>query len=41
MQKLIEDPSLAKTLGQQDYVDAQQNFSLKTILASFEQALSN
>ena len=41
MQKLIEDPSLAKTLGQQGYVDAQQNFSLKTILASFEQALSN
>lgn len=40
MQKLIEDPSLAKTLGQQGYVDAQQNFSLKTILASFAQALS-
>jgi glycosyltransferase involved in cell wall biosynthesis len=40
IEKLIEDPSLAKTLGQQGYVDAQQNFSLETILASFAQALS-
>ncbi len=39
IEKLIKDPSLAKTLGQQGYVDAQQNFSLETILASFEQAL--
>jgi glycosyltransferase involved in cell wall biosynthesis len=40
IEKLIEDPSLAKTLGQQGYVDAKQNFSLETILASFAQALS-
>ncbi|MGF1542646.1 MAG: glycosyltransferase family 4 protein [Pleurocapsa sp.] len=41
IQKLIADGTLAKTLGQQGYVDAQQNFSLETILDSFEQALSN
>lgn len=41
IQKLIKDPILAERLGKQGYVDAQQNFSLKTILASFEQALSN
>ncbi|PSB09546.1 glycosyltransferase family 1 protein [Pleurocapsa sp. CCALA 161] len=41
IEKLIKAPSLAKTLGQQGYVDAQQNFSWETILASFEQALSN
>ncbi|MGL5832633.1 MAG: glycosyltransferase family 4 protein [Waterburya sp.] len=40
IQKLIENPSLAKTLGQQGYIDAQHNFSLETILASFAQALS-
>ncbi|NJR45516.1 MAG: glycosyltransferase family 4 protein [Hyellaceae cyanobacterium CSU_1_1] len=41
IEKLIEDPSLAKTLGQQGYANAKQNFSLETILASFEQALSD
>lgn len=40
IQKLIKNPDLAKTLGQQGYLDGQQNFSLKTILASFAQALS-
>ncbi|MFM2311635.1 MAG: hypothetical protein RLZZ04_911 [Cyanobacteriota bacterium] len=40
IQKLIENPSLARSLGQQGYVDAKQNFSLETILTSFEQALS-
>ncbi|NJK56502.1 MAG: glycosyltransferase family 4 protein [Pleurocapsa sp. SU_5_0] len=39
IEKLIEDPSLAKTLGQQGYANAKQNFSLETILASFKQAL--
>lgn len=41
IEKLIEDPILAERLGKQGYVDAQQNFSLETILASFEQALSD
>ncbi|NJO96407.1 MAG: glycosyltransferase family 4 protein [Pleurocapsa sp. CRU_1_2] len=41
IEKLIEDPILAQRLGKQGYVDAQQNFSLETILASFEQALSD
>lgn len=40
IQKLIKNPDLAKTLGQQGYLDGQQNFSLQTILASFAQALS-
>ena len=40
MQKLIEDPTLAKTLGQQGYAHAKQNFSSTTILDSFAQALA-
>ena len=40
IQKLIDDPSLAKTLGQQGYINAVQNFSSATVLASFAQALS-
>lgn len=41
IQKLMADSTLAKTLGQQGYVDARQNFSLETILASFAQSLLN
>lgn len=40
IQKLIEDPAGAETLGQQGYADARRNFSTKTILASFAAALA-
>ena len=40
MQKLIEDPTLAQTLGQQGYANAKQNFSSTAILASFARALA-
>ncbi|MEN9518197.1 MAG: hypothetical protein RLZZ381_785 [Cyanobacteriota bacterium] len=38
--ELIKDPILARSLGQQGYASAKQNFSLETILASFDRALS-
>ena len=40
IQKLIENPSLVKTLSQQGYLSAKQNFSSATILKDFAQALT-
>lgn len=40
IQELIADASLAKRISQQGYTSAKQNFSLETILASFEKAVS-
>jgi glycosyltransferase involved in cell wall biosynthesis len=39
--RLIEDPHLAKTIGQQGYESAKSSFALKTILGSFAQAISS
>ena len=40
IQKLIEDRSLAKSLGQQGYMNAKQNFSLTNLHNSFAEAIS-
>jgi glycosyltransferase involved in cell wall biosynthesis len=41
IQQLIEDPHLAKTIGQQGYESAKSSFALKTILKSFAQAIAS
>jgi glycosyltransferase involved in cell wall biosynthesis len=41
IQKLIEDKHLAQTIAQQGYSSAKSNFALKTILASFAQAIAS
>jgi hypothetical protein len=38
---LIEDKHLAQTIAQQGYSSAKSNFALKTILASFAQAIAS
>lgn len=41
IQKLIEDKHLAQTIAQQGYNSAKSNFTLKTILESFAQAIAS
>ena len=40
IQKLIDDRSLAKNIGQRGYEDAQENFSLENTLDSFAEAIA-
>jgi glycosyltransferase involved in cell wall biosynthesis len=40
IKELLAQPEQAIALGQQAYTSAKANFSLETIIASFEQALS-
>ena len=40
IKKLSDDDTLAKTIAARGYSDAKENFALKTILASFERAIS-
>jgi glycosyltransferase involved in cell wall biosynthesis len=39
--QLIDDPHLAKTIGQHGYESAKSSFALKTILGSFAQAIAS
>ena len=41
IEKLLDNPNLAKSLAQQGYHDAKTNFTLETILQSFTQAVSS